>query len=53
MKELVGDSEFGKLLRESFLFKIVPMLNPDGVTKGNYRFSGYGCDLNRKWKVCK
>lgn len=29
------------------------MLNPDGVTNGNYRFSGYGCDLNRKWKSCK
>ena len=29
------------------------MLNIDGVVKGNYRFSGYGCDLNRKWKSCK
>ncbi len=29
------------------------MLNPDGVIKGNYRFSGYGCDLNRKWSSCK
>jgi len=29
------------------------MLNPDGVVKGNYRFSAYGCDLNRKWKTCK
>ena len=29
------------------------MINPDGVIKGNYRFSGYGCDLNRKWKTCK
>ena len=29
------------------------MLNPDGVAHGNYRFSGYGCDLNRKWKDCK
>jgi murein tripeptide amidase MpaA len=29
------------------------MLNPDGVIKGNYRFSGYGCDLNRKWRNCK
>lgn len=29
------------------------MLNPDGVVKGNYRFSAYGCDLNRKWKACR
>ena len=53
VKELIGDNEYGKLLRSQFLFKIVPMLNIDGVQKGNYRFSGYGCDLNRKWKTCK
>jgi murein tripeptide amidase MpaA len=29
------------------------MLNPDGVVKGNYRFSAAGFDLNRKWKNCK
>jgi cytosolic carboxypeptidase protein 2/3 len=26
------------------------MLNPDGVTNGNYRCSLAGCDLNRRWK---
>lgn len=26
------------------------MINPDGVVNGNYRFSGAGYDLNRKWK---
>lgn len=40
-------------MREKYLFKVVPMLNPDGVVKGNYRFSAYGCDLNRKWKTCR
>jgi cytosolic carboxypeptidase protein 2/3 len=35
------------LLRENFLFKIIPMLNPDGVINGNYRCSLAGCDLNR------
>lgn len=29
------------------------MINVDGVTQGNYRFSGSGFDLNRKWKKCK
>ena len=28
------------------------MINPDGVVKGNYRFSGAGYDLNRRWKNC-
>jgi hypothetical protein len=40
-----------RLLREHFIFKIVPMLNPDGVVNGNYRCSLAGCDLNRRWKT--
>ena len=37
-------------LRDKYVFKIVPMLNPDGVINGNYRCSLPGCDLNRRWK---
>lgn len=36
-------------LRELFVFKIVPMLNPDGVINGNYRCNILGVDLNRRW----
>jgi murein tripeptide amidase MpaA len=39
-----------QLLREQFVFKIVPMLNPDGVIVGNYRTSLSGADLNRVYK---
>lgn len=39
-----------KILRDHFIFKVVPMLNPDGVINGNYRVSLAGCDLNRRWK---
>jgi len=44
------ESEEARLLRERFVFKIIPMLNPDGVINGNYRCSLAGCDLNRRWK---
>jgi len=37
------------VLRDHFVFKIVPMLNPDGVIHGNYRCSLAGVDLNRRW----
>jgi len=40
-----------KMLRDNFVFKIVPMMNPDGVINGNYRCSLAGCDLNRRWKT--
>ncbi|OMJ79432.1 hypothetical protein SteCoe_20533 [Stentor coeruleus] len=36
-------------LRKNFVFKIVPMLNPDGVYHGNYRCCLKGLDLNRMW----
>ena len=36
-------------LRKNFIFKIVPMLNPDGVIRGNFRMNSVGKDLNRMW----
>jgi murein tripeptide amidase MpaA len=50
IKFLVGKSEGAKLLRKMYVFKVVPMLNPDGVIIGNYRCSLAGQDLNRQWK---
>jgi hypothetical protein len=46
---LIGDSDEAKYLRDNFIFKVIPMLNPDGVIIGNYRTSLAGCDLNRRW----
>lgn len=36
-------------LRDSVIFKIIPMLNPDGVILGNHRTSVSGKDLNREF----
>ena len=44
---LCGHEKEAKALRNNFVFKIIPMLNPDGVIVGNYRCSLSGNDLNR------
>ena len=36
-------------LRKNYIFKIIPMLNPDGVIRGNFRMNSVGKDLNRMW----
>jgi len=48
---LLSDKPEAVYLRDHFIFKIIPMLNPDGVIHGNYRCSLVGCDLNRRWKT--
>ncbi|XP_046706488.1 cytosolic carboxypeptidase 4 isoform X2 [Silurus meridionalis] len=46
---LCSDDAVAESLRESFIFKIIPMLNPDGVIHGNHRCSLTADDLNRQW----
>jgi murein tripeptide amidase MpaA len=46
---LLSDEEEAREIREKFVFKIIPMLNPDGVYLGNSRSSLMGVDLNRRW----
>lgn len=41
---------FWQKLRRKFVFKLVPMLNPDGVVVGNYRTNLAARDLNRTYK---
>lgn len=49
LRFLTSNQREAKLLRANYIFKIVPMLNPDGVIYGNYRCSLLGVDLNRRW----
>lgn len=47
---LTSSSTEAHFLRNRYIFKIIPMMNPDGVINGNYRCSLLGVDLNRRWK---
>jgi len=46
---LENNNTIAETLKKTFIFKIVPMLNPDGVINGNFRTSLIGKDLNRLW----
>ncbi|XP_008144939.2 cytosolic carboxypeptidase 2 isoform X1 [Eptesicus fuscus] len=48
---ILSNSPDAELLRDIFVFKVIPMLNPDGVIVGNYRCSLAGRDLNRHYKT--
>ncbi|XP_043102560.1 cytosolic carboxypeptidase 1 isoform X2 [Puntigrus tetrazona] len=50
LEYLMSCSPQAQSLRESYIFKIIPMLNPDGVINGNHRCSLSGEDLNRQWQ---
>ncbi|XP_061386765.1 cytosolic carboxypeptidase 2-like, partial [Musca vetustissima] len=51
MDFITGDSTVAKRLRHKFIFKLIPMLNPDGVIVGNSRNSLTGKDLNRQYRT--
>ncbi|KAK7077233.1 Cytosolic carboxypeptidase 2 [Halocaridina rubra] len=48
---LTADHPKSHDLRSQFIFKVIPMLNPDGVIVGNHRCSLVGRDLNRQYKM--
>ena len=47
MKFLLQPSEQSAMLLDKFCFKIVPILNPDGVYRGYWRLDTLAQNLNR------
>jgi predicted deacylase len=48
-EETLNQDELSTAFLEKFNLLIVPLVNPDGVAAGNWRFNMGGTDLNRDW----
>jgi hypothetical protein len=51
MRALLRDDTKARRRRQSIIWKIFPLCDPDGVARGGVRFNANGYDLNRNWDV--
>ncbi|MCF8378051.1 MAG: hypothetical protein K9H49_00655 [Bacteroidales bacterium] len=50
IETICTDIEIAKKFRAEYNVYVVPMINPDGVSKGHWRHNSGGVDLNRDWE---
>lgn len=51
VRALLQDDAASRRLRQTIVWKIFPLCDPDGVARGGVRFNANGYDLNRNWDV--
>lgn len=51
LRFLISDDATARKLRGETIFKLMPMMNPDGVVRGDSRFNVNGYDTNRQWDL--
>ncbi len=49
IETVLGKSNLAKNFRDKYDIILIPNMNPDGVTNGNWRHNMNGIDLNRDW----
>ena len=49
LRFVVSGDPAARKLRDTTIFKFVPMINPDSVVRGEVRFNANGFDPNRQW----
>lgn len=49
VETILDGSELSERFLDKFNLLVIPMINPDGVVAGNWRFNMGGMDLNRDW----
>ncbi|MFT5756409.1 MAG: hypothetical protein ACI9LM_001126 [Alteromonadaceae bacterium] len=49
VENLLSDQTLASAFRQKYNILIIPNINPDGVSAGNWRFNANNIDLNRDW----